>query len=122
MTSGGSGEPLDTASGLILTNGGESVTTRHQRRRDRRRPVQFDHQRRVGLSAEINATSNGINVRSLLSGADFTIGENGGTTATQLGIRTYNGFDAAGRFQSRRRRPDQRTVEDGSHSDHSTDL
>ena len=26
-----------------------------------------------------------------LSGADFTIGENGGTTATQLGIRTYNG-------------------------------
>ena len=30
-------------------------------------------------------------MRSRLSGADFTIGENGGTTATQLGIRSYNG-------------------------------
>ena len=45
----------------------------------------------LGLLAEINAAGNGINVRSRLSGADFTIGENGGTTATQLGIRTYTG-------------------------------
>ena len=43
------------------------------------------------LLAEINATRDGINVRSRLSGADFTIGENGGTTATQLGIRSYTG-------------------------------
>jgi len=28
-------------------------------------------------------------VRSRISGADFMIGENGGTTATQLGLRTY---------------------------------
>ena len=43
----------------------------------------------LGLSAQVNATGDGINVQSRLSGADFTIGENGGTTATQLGIRTY---------------------------------
>ncbi|MEX2093041.1 MAG: hypothetical protein WD971_10215, partial [Pirellulales bacterium] len=43
----------------------------------------------VGLAGDINAAGNGIDVRSVLSGADFTIGENGGTTATQLGIRTY---------------------------------
>ena len=38
--------------------------------------------------AEINETQNGINVRSRLSGSDFSIGENGGTTATDLGLRT----------------------------------
>ena len=43
----------------------------------------------LGLVAEINAARDGINVRSRLSGADLTIGENGGTLATQLGIRTY---------------------------------
>ncbi|GHT40976.1 hypothetical protein FACS189443_2090 [Planctomycetales bacterium] len=41
-----------------------------------------------GLCAEINETKNGINVRSRVSGADFCIGENGGITASQLGIRT----------------------------------
>jgi flagellin-like hook-associated protein FlgL len=45
----------------------------------------------TGLSAEINATATGINVRSRTSGSDFQIGENGGQTATQLGIRSYTG-------------------------------
>jgi flagellar hook-associated protein 3 FlgL len=42
----------------------------------------------AGVLAEINATGTGIDVRSRLSGEDFAIGENGGTTATQLGLRT----------------------------------
>ncbi len=42
------------------------------------------------LLAEINANRTGINVRSRLSGADFSIGENGGTTATDLGLRTLD--------------------------------
>jgi flagellar hook-associated protein 3 FlgL len=43
----------------------------------------------LGLAAEINSTRDGIDLRSRLSGADLTIGENGGTLATQLGIRSY---------------------------------
>jgi len=43
------------------------------------------------LAAEINSTRDGINVRSRFSGADLTIGENGGTLATQLGVRSYTG-------------------------------
>jgi flagellar hook-associated protein 3 FlgL len=39
--------------------------------------------------AEINESGTGIDVRSRLSGADFAIGENGGATATQLGLRTF---------------------------------
>jgi len=37
-------------------------------------------------------------VRSQLSGADFAIGENGGTAATQLGIRTYTATTALANF------------------------
>jgi flagellin-like hook-associated protein FlgL len=50
--------------------------------------------------AQINAAGNGIDIRSRLSGADFAIGENGGQTATQLGLRTLTGqtrLEALGR-------------------------
>lgn len=43
----------------------------------------------AGALAEINASGTGINVCSRLSGADFSIGENGGTTAAQLGLRSF---------------------------------
>ena len=43
------------------------------------------------LHAEINADATGINIRSRFSGSDFQIGENGGQTATQLGVRTLTG-------------------------------
>ncbi|MDR1492527.1 MAG: hypothetical protein LBT05_07385 [Planctomycetaceae bacterium] len=45
----------------------------------------------VGLMASINGGRTGIDVRTRISGADFEIGENGGATATQLGIRTFYG-------------------------------
>jgi flagellin-like hook-associated protein FlgL len=91
VTSGGSGTALDTASGLILTNGGEPVTLDISNAVTVEDLFNLISSAGVGLSASINADQNGINVRSVLSGADFTIGENGGTTATQLGIRTYTG-------------------------------
>jgi flagellin-like hook-associated protein FlgL len=91
VTSGGSGEVLDTTSGLILNNGGQSVTldiSTAQTVEDLLNLIRNTH---LGLHAEINVAGNGINVRSRWSGADLTIGENGGTTATQLGLRTYTG-------------------------------
>lgn len=89
-TSGGSGESLDTESGLIVRNGAMSVTVDlHDVETIEDLLNRFN--RLGGLQAEINATSNGIDIRSRLSGGDLTIGENGGTTATQLGIRTHTG-------------------------------
>jgi flagellin-like hook-associated protein FlgL len=44
----------------------------------------------AGVLAQVNAQGTGIDIRSRLSGADFQIGENGGTTATQLGVRSLN--------------------------------
>ena len=43
----------------------------------------------AGLLAEINSDKNGINIRSRISGSDFAIGENGGSTADDLGLRTF---------------------------------
>jgi len=44
----------------------------------------------VAARAEINAAGTGINVFNLLSGSRMSIGENSGTTATDLGIRSFN--------------------------------
>jgi flagellar hook-associated protein 3 FlgL len=87
--SGGGGEVLDTAAGFIVTNGGESVTIDISTAVTVEDLLNRINGQDLGVVAEINAAANGINVRSRLSGADLTIGENGGVTATQLGIRTY---------------------------------
>ena len=89
-TSGGSGETLDITSGLQIVNAGET----HE--------ISFDGAETVGdllnilngsgaqVAAQINADGTGLDIRSRISGPDFQIGENGGTTATQLGVRTFN--------------------------------
>ena len=91
ITGGGSGAPLDQTHGLILTNGGKSVNLDISQAKTIEDLTNLINASGLDFSAQINAAQNGIDVRSRLSGADFTIGENGGTTATQLGIRTYNG-------------------------------
>jgi flagellar hook-associated protein 3 FlgL len=42
------------------------------------------------VNASINSTGTGINVVNSTSGRTLTIGENGGTTATDLGIRSFS--------------------------------
>ena len=44
----------------------------------------------TNVHAEINAAGTGINLFNPLSGSPLTIGENGGNTADQLGIRSFN--------------------------------
>jgi flagellin-like hook-associated protein FlgL len=88
-TEGGSGQALDADGGLIITNGGKTVTLDTSTATTVEDLLNLINGAGLGLAAEINATRSGINVRSRLSGADLTIGENGGTLATQLGIRTY---------------------------------
>ncbi len=86
-TSGGSGEDFD-AKGLEIVNAG----TTHN--------ISFENCKTVGdllaelndptyaLYATLNSNGTGIDIRSRSSGSDFCIGENGGRTATQLGVRT----------------------------------
>ena len=89
-TASGSGTQLDP-SGLQIVNGGQTYD------------ISFAGDKTVGdllntlngsgaaLLAQINSAGTGINIVSRLSGSDFSIGENGGQTAAQLGVRTLTG-------------------------------
>jgi flagellin-like hook-associated protein FlgL len=89
-TAGGSGVNLDST-GLQITNGGQTYTIDTSGDHTVQDLLNTLNGSPAGLLAEINASGNGINIRSRLSGSDFAIGENGGTTATQLGVRTFTG-------------------------------
>ncbi|MEQ9455402.1 MAG: flagellin [Phycisphaeraceae bacterium] len=83
------GIALDTASGMIISQGPRTevvdlngVDTIE------------DLQNRInaldlGLRLEINDDATGLNFFSEVSGPEFSIGENGGTTAADLGLRTF---------------------------------
>jgi len=45
----------------------------------------------VGVRATINPNGNGIDIENLIAGTDLVIGENGGTDAAALGIKTVHG-------------------------------
>lgn len=87
-TSGGSGIQFDQTSGLQITNGEETHTVSFENAETVEDLLNTLNQSEAHLLAEINSTGNGIDIRSRLSGSDFQIGENGGTTATELGVRT----------------------------------
>ena len=89
VTAGGGGADLDRSAGLRISSGGvvynitfdDAVTVE-----DLLNKINGSNS---GALAEINAAGTGINVHSRQSGADFSIGENGGQTAAQLGLRTF---------------------------------
>jgi flagellar hook-associated protein 3 len=89
-TSGGGGTVLDQSSGLQITNNNQTYTIDLSSAKTVQDLLNAINLSPAGMQASINATGNGINISSRLSGSSFTIGENGGTTATQLGIRTFS--------------------------------
>lgn len=91
VTALGSGANFDKASGLQITNGGQTYTIDTSGDQTVEDLLNTLNGSPADLLAEINDAGNGINIRSRLSGSDFSIGENGGTTATQLGVRTFTG-------------------------------
>lgn len=84
----GSGEDLDLTSGLIIENGAETYTIDLSAAKTIEDLLNTLNGSPANVLAEIDPNGKGITVRSRLSGAPFSIGENGGTTATQLGIRS----------------------------------
>lgn len=86
---GGAEGSLDVASGFVVKNGDKSYDIDISGAETVEDVLGILNDPEYGLFAAVNAAGDGIDVRTRRSGADFTIGENGGTTATQLGIRTY---------------------------------
>jgi flagellar hook-associated protein 3 FlgL len=84
------GAGIDVENGLVIENGGDSAVV------DLTGAVTLqDVLNRINNSgmyvlAQLNEDGSGIEVFNRVSGADLSIGENGGTTATDLGIRTFS--------------------------------
>ncbi|MEO8497763.1 MAG: flagellar hook-associated protein FlgL, partial [Planctomycetota bacterium] len=87
---GGSGIVFDKDSGIQVVNGGQTHTIMFETAQTVEDVLNLLNGSTANVSARIAADGRGIEVRSRLSGTDFKIGENGGTTATELGIRTLN--------------------------------
>lgn len=90
VTAGGSGTPLDLNNGLQIVNGGKTHIVRFTTATTIEDLLNTLNGASAGVIASINADGTGIDIRSRVSGSDFSIGENGGTTASQLGLRTLN--------------------------------
>ncbi len=80
--------PLDLASGLQITNGGKTYNIDTSGAVTVEDLLNSINHSPANAVAEVAPSGDRLIVRSRLAGADFSIGENGGTTATQLGIRS----------------------------------
>jgi flagellin-like hook-associated protein FlgL len=83
---GGAG--LDT-SGLIITNGSKSATISLSSATTVQDVLNDINGAGVGVQASINSAGTGINIVNTVQGSEMTIAENGGTTAAELGVRTF---------------------------------
>lgn len=91
ITAGGSGVEFDQTSGIQITNAGETHVLDFQTAETVEDLLNIINGSGAHVLAEINSAHSGINIRSRLSGSDFHIGENGGQTATHLGVRSFTG-------------------------------
>ncbi len=90
VTAWGSGRELDQSSGLQIRNGQEVYTIDLSAAETVEDLLNLLNRQEYGLYATIDDTGKRLVVRTRRSGANFAIGENGGETATQLGIRSFS--------------------------------
>ncbi len=86
---GGAG--VDTTDGLIISDGTNQQTVSLAGDTTVQDVLNSLQAADPNLMVGINAAGNGLAISTRLSGVNFSIGENGGTTATDLGIRTMTG-------------------------------
>ena len=84
------GAGFDQTSGLTITNGGQTQTIDFTTDLTVEGLLNRLNGAGLGLHAGINEAGTGLQVSTILSGAAFTIGENGGSTATDLGLRSFD--------------------------------
>lgn len=89
VTAYGSGIEFDKSSGLLVTNGQQTHTIDLLEVETVEQLLDKLNASKAFVSAQINAAGDSIQIRSRLSGTELTIGENGGQTATQLGVRSF---------------------------------
>jgi flagellar hook-associated protein 3 len=84
------GAGIDLESGLTITNGPESVTVDFSDARTVQDIINKLNNAGVFILARINESGTGIDLFNQVSGVSLSVGENGGTTAADLGVRTFD--------------------------------
>ncbi len=84
------GAGIDLDSGLIITNGLQSATIDLSNAQTVQDVINAINTAGVHVLARINDAGTGIDVFNQVSGSSLTIGENGGSTASDLGLRTFD--------------------------------
>ena len=84
------GDGIDLEGGLVITNGGRTVTVDVSQAETVQEIINAINNADVFVLARIKEDGTGIDVFNQASGTSLTIGENGGSTAADLGIRTFD--------------------------------
>jgi len=84
------GDGIDLESGFLVSNGDQSATIDLTNASTVQDIVNQINSAGVFVLARINDAGTGIDVFNQVSGTSLTIGENGGTTAADLGLRTFD--------------------------------
>jgi flagellar hook-associated protein 3 FlgL len=80
--------PLDLASGLLIQQGANTYTIDFAGAQTVEDLLNAINGSDAQVIAQIDPSGDRISIRSRLAGVDFSIGENGGTTAADLGVRS----------------------------------
>lgn len=84
------GAGIDLTNGLIITNGPKSATVTFTGATTVEDLLNALNTSGTGVLARINEAGTGIDLLNPIQGLPLTIGENGGTTAADLGIRSFD--------------------------------
>ncbi|MEO0515087.1 MAG: flagellin, partial [Planctomycetota bacterium] len=85
------GATVDFASGLVLTQGEQTVTVDFSAATNVQDLQNTIADLNLGLRLDIAEGGQQLEIVSTVAGLEFSVGENGGTTATDLGIHSFNG-------------------------------
>ena len=85
---GGAG--IDTTHGLTITNGQTSATVNLGSATTVGDLINAINASGTHVQAQINNAGTGINILNTIQGTQMTVGENGGTTAADLGVRSFS--------------------------------
>ena len=85
------GAGIDTAGGLRITNGGSTATVDVSSATTVQDLLNAINGAGVNVLARINADATGIDIVNPTQGTRMSVAENGGTTAADLGVRSFDG-------------------------------
>jgi len=80
---------IDLTNGITIRNGDNSITLNFASAQTFQDIINTINASGMGIKAKINSQGTGIDITNEVAGARLSIGENGGTTADDLGIRTF---------------------------------